>query len=405
MTNPSMAAAIVGAAESDEIGFALSEKGTTNTQLHIEAISNVCEQTGISPDEIEGVFSAGFTPQIAEYLNIRPKYLDHTGIGGSSFELHVHHALAAIAAGVIDVALVSHGESGRSARKNQGRGTGGGGRGDPWAPGAAFSGGPYGGWGAPYNYSHAMTRHMHQFGSTKEDFAQIAVSTRDWATLNPRAVMHSKETDPNGGPITVQDVLDSRLISWPLNILDVCLVTDHGGAVLLASAEKAHSFKTPPVWVAGAGESMGHWDMLEMDDFTLTSAVNSGKTAYQMAGMGPSEMELGMIYDSFTVTVGITVESLGLAPRGGFMELFEGGKAGPGGSGMPINTNGGGLSFSHSGMYGMMLLVEAYRQLSGTAEDGIHGIAGKQTSAQSAIVNGTGGSLSTTGTLILTSDQ
>jgi|TARA_B110001454_G_scaffold212121_2_gene228559 acetyl-CoA acetyltransferase len=405
MTNPSMAAAIVGAAESDEIGFALSEKGTTNTMLHIEAISNVCKQVGISPSEIEGVFSAGFTPQIAEYLHIRPKYIDGTAVGGSSFELHVHHALAAIAAGVIDVALVSHGESGRSARKNQGRGTGGGGGGDPWAPGAAFSGGPYGGWGAPFNYAHAMTRHLHQWGSTKEDFAQIAVSARDWATLNPRAVMHSKETDPNGGPITVQDVLDSRLISWPLNLLDVCLVTDHGGAVLIVSAEKAHSFNTSPVWIAGAGESMGHWDMLEMDDLTLTSAVNSGKTAYQMAGMGPGEMELGMIYDSFTVTVGITVESLGLAPRGGFMELFEGGKSGPGGSGMPINTNGGGLSFSHSGMYGMMLLVEAYRQLSGTAEDGVNGIAGKQTSAQTAIVNGTGGSLSTTGTLVLVADQ
>ncbi len=401
-SNPSMSAAIVAAAESDKIGYI--EEGTTALMLHIEAIRNVCDAAGISPAEIEGVFSPSHSALLAEYLGIHPKYIDTTAVGGCSFQMHVHHAMAAINAGIIDIAVVSHGESGYSNRKNGGKGGLRGGGGDPWIPSAQFGGSIYGNWGAPSNYAHALTRHMHEWGSTKEDFANIAVVTREWAGLNPRAVMHSKETHPQGGPITTQDVLDSRMIVWPLNLLDICLVTDHGGAVLVASAEKARSFKTPPVWVAGAGESMSHQDMLEMGDFTATSAAASSESAYRMAGMGPNDMEMAMIYDSFTVTAGITAEMLGLTPRGEGPSLWANGNASPGGK-FPVNTNGGGLSFSHSGMYGMMLLIEAYRQLSGTAEDGIHGIAGKQTDAKSAIVNGTGGSLSVTGTLVLTSDS
>ena len=400
-SNPSMSAAIVAAAESDKIGYI--EEGTTALNLHIEAIRNVCAEAGVSPSEIDGVFSTNNSNMLAEYLGLHPKFIDTTSVGGCSFQMHVHHAMAAINAGIIDLAVVSHGEAGYSARKNQGKGTLRGGDGDAWLPAAQFGGTPYGNWGAPSNYAHALTRHMHQWGSTKADFANIAVATREWATLNPRAVMHSRDTHPAGGPITVQDVLDSRMIVWPLNLLDICLVTDHGGAVLISSAEKARSFKTPPVWIAGAGESQSHQDMLEMDDFTATSAHASSETAYRMAGMGPGDMEMAMIYDSFTVTAGITAEMLGLTPRGEGPSLWADGNASPGGK-FPVNTNGGGLSFSHSGMYGMMLLVEAYRQLAGIAEDGVHGIEGKQTNAQSAVVNGTGGSLSVTGTLVLTAD-
>ena len=403
-SNPSMSAAIVGAAESDQIGYI--EEGTTDQILHIQAISNVCAQVGISPSEIEGIFSVGYSTNIAEYLGLHPKYIDTTGVGGCSFQMHVHHAMAAINAGIIDIAVVSHGESGYSGgRKNRGRGRNrGAGGSDPWQPASMFAD-PYGAAGAPSNYSHAMTRHMHNYGTSHKDFAQIAVTTRDWATLNPRAVMHSKETNPYGGKITIDDVENSRLISWPLHLLDCCLVTDHGGAVIVASAERARSFNTKPVWIAGAAESMSHQNMMEMDDFTRTSAPESSLAAYKMAGMGPREMEMAMIYDSFTITAAITAEMLGLAKRGEGPSLWEGGKAGPGGSGIPVNTNGGGLSFSHSGMYGMMLLVEAYRQLSGTAEDGVHGLPGKQTNAKTAIVNGTGGSLSVTGTLVLVADD
>ena len=398
-----MSAAIVGAAESDKIGYI--EEGTTSQRLAIEAISNVCAQVGIKPSEIEGLYATNTTAAIAEYLGIKPKVIDTTAVGGCSFVMHVHHAMMAINAGIIDIAVVAHGEAGWSgARKNQGKGTYRTGAGDPWQSDVMWVN-PYGTSGAPSQYSHAFTRHMHRYGSTEEQFAQIAVSTRDWATLNPRAVMHSKETNPAGGKITVGDVMNSRLISWPLKLLDVCLVTDHGGAVVIASAERARSLRTKPVWIAGAGETLSHQNMIEMDDFTATSARRSANVAYKMAGMGPREMELAMLYDSFTITAGITAELVGLAKLGEGPGLWEGGKAGPGGSGIPVNTNGGGLSFSHSGMYGMMLLVEAYRQLSGTAEDGVHGLPGKQTNAKTAIINGTGGTLSVTANLVLVADD
>ena len=417
----SRSAAIVGAAEANDIGYPQTAKSSLT--LHIEAIKNVTDMTGIPISDIDGIFSAGWSPQLAEYLGLHPKYIDTTAVGGCSFEMHVHHALAAIHAGVIDVALVSHGEMGFSQRFTGGKGTGrAGGAGDPWDPGTQHTS-AYGLGGAPTAYSHALNRHMARYGTTQEDFAEIAVVTREWATLNPRAVMYRKSGEGGlaplekgewgggkrghtfGGPITVDTVMNSRPISWPIKLLDVCLVTDHGGAVLITGPELAKTSKTPPVWIAGAGESISHWNMLEMGDFTQTSASRSAATAYKMAGMGPEDMEMAMIYDSFTVTAGITAEMLGLASAGEGFTLWKDRHAAPGGR-LPINTNGGGLSFNHSGMYGMQLLVEAYRQLSGTAEDGgFSGDPGKQTSARSCVVNGTGGSLSTTGTLVLVSDD
>lgn len=393
----SRSAAIVGAAEALEIGY--PEEPKTGLQLHMEAIHAVSEQTGIPIADIDGVFSAGQSSEIAEHLGIHPRYIDTTSVGGCSFEMHVHHAMTAIYAGVIDIALVTHGQNGWSQRKLRG---GGGRRGGGGGPGQEMSM-AYGLSGAPSNYSHAMVAHNHKYGSTPEDFAHIAVVTRQWANLNPRAVMFSQETHEAGGPITVDDVNNARMISWPLTLLHCCLVTDHGGAVIVARPEIARSLKTTPVWIAGAGESMSHQNMLEMGDFTATSAWRSSQIAYEMAGMGPEDMELALLYDSFTVTAGITAEMVGIAPRGEGYKLWKDGTAAPGGK-LPINTNGGGLSFNHSGMYGMQLLIEAYRQLSGTAEDGVNGIKGKQTSARTCVVNGTGGSLSTTGTLVLEAD-
>lgn len=397
----SRAAAIVGAAEANEIGFL--EEPVTALQLHIEAIKNVSEQTGIPISRIEGVFSTGWSTELCEHLGITPKYIDTTAVGGCSFEMHVHHALAAIYAGIIDVALVSHGENGHSARKI---GSGGGnyGRGAGAASPAAEMTMAYGLGSAPSNYAHAMVRHMHRYGNSTEDYAHIAKVTRDWATLNPRAAMYSKEKHPFGGPITVQQVEESRLITWPLTILHCCMVADHGGAVIIASPKVAASLSTKPVWIAGAGESMSHGNMLEMGDFTKTSARYSAEAAYSMAGLGPADMEMAQIYDSFTITAAITAEMLGLTPLGEGHTLWKSGRAAPGGD-LPINTNGGGLSFNHSGMYGMPLLIEAYRQLSGTAEDGVNGDKGKQQSARTCVVNGTGGSLSTTGTLVLVADD
>lgn len=397
----SRAAAIVGAAEANEIGF--SETPITALQLHIEAIKNLSDQTGIPIKKIEGVFSTGWSTELCEHLGITPKYIDTTAVGGCSFEMHVHHAMAAIHAGIIDIALVSHGENGHSARKlgqaggNYGRGAGNA------SPSHEMSM-AYGLGSAPSNYAHAMVRHMHRYGTTREDYAHVAKVTRDWATLNPRAAMYSKEKHPFGGPITVEQVEESRVITWPLTILHCCMVADHGGAVFVCSPKVAASLNTKPVWIAGAGESMSHGNMLEMDDFTRTSAAHSAETAYSMAGLGPDDMEMAQIYDSFTITAAMTAEMLGLAPAGEGHTLWKSGRAAPGGD-FPINTNGGGLSFNHSGMYGMPLLIEAYRQLSGTAEDGVNGDPGKQSSARTCVVNGTGGSLSTTGTLVLIADD
>jgi acetyl-CoA acetyltransferase len=245
-----------------------------------------------------------------------------------------------------------------------------------------------------------MNRYMHEFNVTKDAFAQIAVVAREWATLNPQAVMHSKETNPFGGPIDIETVLNSRPIAWPLNLLDCCLVTDHGGAVVIASKDKANDFKNTPVWIEGSGEAISHINMSQMKDMTMTSASESSKIAYEIAGMGPQDMEMAMLYDSFTYTAGVTAEMLGLAPRGEGTSLWNNNNASPGGK-FPINTNGGGLSYSHSGMYGILLLIEAQRQLSGKTE----GLPGRQTTAKSAIVNGTGGPLASTGTIILTSDN
>jgi acetyl-CoA acetyltransferase len=394
------AAAIVGAAEAKEIGYPQDAK--TNLQLHIEAIKAVSEQTGIPISRIDGLFSVGASTELAEHLGLHPRYIDTTSVGGCSFELHVHHALAAIKAGIIDVALITHGQAGYSARSGGGGRRGGRGGGGEMSPSAEMTM-AYGLSGPPSQYAHAMVRHMHRYGTTPEDFAHISVVTRKWATLNPRAVMHSTETHKRGGPITIEDVNNAPMIAWPMTQLHCCLVTDYGGAVLLTNPDIARSLDTKPVWVAGAGESMSHQNMLEMGDFTATSAMASAEAAYRMAGMGPQDMEMAMIYDSFTITAAITAEMLGLAPRGEGHLLWKDGHAAPGGR-LPINTNGGGLSFNHSGMYGMQLLVEAYRQLSGTAEDGVHGLPGKQTDARTCIVNGTGGSLSTTGTVILMAD-
>ena len=402
MAHPlSKAAAIVGAAEANEIGFL--KEPITSLQLHIEAINNVCQQTGISIRDVEGVFSTGWSTELCEHLGITPKYIDTTAVGGCSFEMHVHHAMAAIHAGIIDIALVSHGENGHSQNKlgrsgvNYGRGAG------DQSPSHEMTM-AYGLGSAPSNYAHALVRHMHEYGNTREDYAHIAKVSRDWATLNPRAAMYSKEKHPFGGPITVDQVEESRLITWPLTILHCCMVTDHGGAVIVASPKAAAKLDTKPVWVAGAGESMSHGNMVAMADFTKTSAGRSAEAAYSMAGLGPDDMEMAQIYDSFTITAAMTAEMLGLAAPGEGHTLWKSGRAAPGGD-FPINTNGGGLSFNHSGMYGMPLLIEAYRQLSGTAEDGVNGDPGKQQSARTCVVNGTGGSLSTTGTLVLVADD
>jgi acetyl-CoA acetyltransferase len=235
-------------------------------------------------------------------------------------------------------------------------------------------------------YALAAARHMHEFGTTSEQLAQIAVSTRAWATLNPRARYQT--------PLTIDDVLASPLQVSPLHLLDCCLVTDGAGAFVMTSAERAKSLAKPPAYVLGVGTCHDHAMISQMPNLSTTAGTVSGPAAFSMAGITPGDVDVLMGYDSFTITALLHLEDLGFCKKGEGGPFAEDGKLGPGGS-FPMNTNGGGLSYTHPGMYGMFLLLEATRQLRGeTGERQVQ-------YCNVALVNGTGGSLSSTGTLVL----
>jgi acetyl-CoA acetyltransferase len=324
------------------------------------------------------------TSELGEYLGIRPTYFDGTSVGGSSFVIHLGHAATAIANGLCHVALISHGQSGRS------------------RVGVPPSGGLYGTnaaqfeapWGLPQpvgSYALACSRHMHAYGTTSEQLAEIAVATRKWASMNPKAMMRE--------PITIDDVLRSRWISWPFHLLDCCLVTDAGGAVVLTSAERARDSRQAPVAVLGFGEHHDHSIISQMPDLTAGPAAVSGRRAFQMAGLRPADVDVAEIYDSFTYTVLLSLEDLGFCARGEGGAFVSGQRTAPGGP-FPLNTQGGGLSYTHPGMFGIFTIIEAVRQLRGT-----YGTAGQPErqvpDAEIALVHGTGGVLSATGTAIL----
>ncbi len=381
------AIAIVGADETDNIGVV---PDMTPIMMQAEAVRNALRDAGIEKSEVDGVFVADGNPmsgiQLCEYLGIQPKYVDNTMTGGSSFVIHVEHAAAAIAAGLCSVAVIAHGETGFSGRRR--RGGGGGGRFDALAPFAQYEM-PFGVGGAPSAYCMAAMRHMHEYGTTSEQLAEIAVATRKWAQLNPKAMMRDD--------LTIEDVLSSRWIAYPFHIYDCCLVTDAGGAIVLTSAARARDFRKKPVWVLGSGEATTHMSLLNMPDLTRTPARESGQRAFEMAGVRREDIDVVEVYDSFTYTALVTLEELGFCEKGEGGPFVSGQRTAPGGD-FPMNTNGGGLSYTHPGMYGMFILIEAVRQLRG--ECGERQVAG----AKLACVNGTGGTLSATGTLILGAD-
>jgi acetyl-CoA acetyltransferase len=377
--------AIVGVDESDEIGIC---PGKTALNLHAEAAKNALRDAGLELSDVDGLLTAGpSVMQMAEYLGIQPSYMDGTSVGGSSFVIEVEHAAAAINAGLCSVALITHGEMGYSARRGQAS------RGmmrafDPESAMAQFEF-PYGVGGPPSVYSLAAQRHMHEYGTTSDQLAEIAVATRKWAQLNPKAFMRD--------PITIDDVLSSRWIAYPFHLLDCCLVTDAGGACVVVGADRARSLKKPPVWVLGSGEATTHGSMVNNPDLTRTPARYSGERAFAMAGLTPKDIDVVEVYDSFTYTALVTIEELGFCQKGEGGPFLANQRSAPGGD-FPMNTNGGGLSYTHPGMYGMFLIIEAVRQLRG--ECGERQVA----NAKTALVNGTGGSLSSTGTLILGAD-
>ena len=377
MVNPARTAAIVGVAESDEIGLVPHKSALAH---HAEAASNALADAGLALSDVDGLLTAGYANyDLADYLGIAPRYTDTTTVGGASFVVHVGHAANAIASGLCEVALITHGQAGRSSRAPVPR--------DPNLPVAAYEM-PYGMIGMPINYSMAATRYMHRYGEdrARQAMAEIAVSTRKWAQLNPKAYMRD--------PMTFDDYHNSRWISWPFHILDCCLVTDAGAAVVITSAERARSLPKRPVPILGHAEHHDHAGISMMPDLTVTPARVTGPAALAMASVGYGDIGLAMIYDSFTYTVLATLESLGFCGPGEGPDFVAGQRTAPGGD-FPMNTSGGGLSYTHPGMYGIFLIIEAVRQLRG--ECGDRQVPGLSLS----LVNGTGGALSATGTIVL----
>ena len=348
----------------------------TEFQLMAESARGALDDCGLPLAEVDGLFAASMSMgimgvvQLSEYLNLKPRHLDGTNIGGSSFVSHVAHAAAAIHAGLCNVALVLYGST--AASNAMAIGTGGGAGRDP---AAAFVG-PYG-MTTVGSYALVARRHMEQYGTRPEQLAEIAVTMRRHASLNPDAKMRK--------PITVDDVLESRMISDPLHLLDCCIISDGGGAVVVTSRERARDLRKEPVPILGCGEAVCHQE-LGAPDLLKLAAFDSGARALGMAGVAPSDVDLATIYDSFTITVLLTLENLGFCKPGEGGAFVEGGRIGLGGE-LPVNPDGGGLSSNHPGMRGIFLVIEAVRQLRG--ECGERQVAG----ARLALAHGTGGTI------------
>lgn len=303
MDYPSGAVAIVGVAESD-LG---SVPDKTALHLQAQAATRALADAGLTKDDVDAHFTAGvsgmYGMQVAEYLGIRPRFTDSTAVGGSSFVIHVEHAAAAIAAGLCDVALITYGSTQRSDRSRRL-----GGRANPIERQTQFEV-PYGPLLPIGAYALAAQRHMYEYGTTSEQLAAIAVQTRQWAQMNPVAFMRD--------PLTIEDVLASPLVSSPLHLLDICLVTDGGGAVVVTSAERAADLPKPPVYVLGSAEAHTHNGISQMPDLTRTPAAMTGPLAFARAGLTPADVDVAELYDSFTITVLLTLEDLGFCPKGG----------------------------------------------------------------------------------------
>ena len=369
--------AIIGAAETDTVGVL---PGISEIELHAQAARNAILDAGIDKSEIDGIATTASPVAIADLLGIVPQYIDGTGIGGSSYMIHVAHAVAALNAGYCNYVLITHGESGRS-QVGRGRYPGG-----PATIQGQFEA-PYGVMGAPTMFPISIVRHMKKYGTTEEQLASVAVATRAWAAKNPRAMFRD--------PITVEDVLNSRMIAWPLHLLECCLVTDGGGALILTTAERARDFKKPPVYVLGTGEGAENVMISSMRDFTESQSFKkSVDRAFRQAQIERSDVDHLQLYDAFVHTPMYALESLGFVKPGESGPWFAEGHSAPGGD-LPINTNGGGLSYTHTGMYGMFALQESVRQLRGEA-------AAQLDNVKISISHGPAGFFAGAGTVIMT---
>jgi len=378
--------AVVGAAESD-----LGVTGLSSLALQTQAVTRALTDSGLRLSDVDGLATTGLarfsTAQLAAELGLRPAWTDSTAGGGASFEMYVPRAAQAIEAGQCSTVVISFGSDQRSAGSRSLAGVV-----EPWTPEARFEA-PYGPL-TPISY-YAMTaqRYLHCYGEdTRAGMAEVAVAARGWALLNPAAYRH------DAGPLTAQDVLAAPLVSSPLTTADCCLVTDGGGAVVLTGLDRARDLPNPPVVVLGYGEATTHVGMAGADDLLRSGAVESGRRAFARAGLTPSDVDVVELYDSFTITVLLSLEALGFCAPGEAAGFVADGRTRPGGI-FPLDTNGGGLSYCHPGMYGVLLLVEATRQLRGECAD--RQVRG----AEVALAHGTGGTMSTHATVLLGVDR
>ena len=378
---PHNTVAVVGAAETTKLGVI---PDMSQIQLHADAALNAMADCGLKPTDIDGVATAGETPvQIAHYLGITPSWVDGTSVGGCSFMIHSRHAAAAIEAGLAKTILITHGESGRSRIGNAPRAV------PPSSLNGQFEQ-PFGPMGPPSLFPIPVLRYMKTYGVTHEQIAMVSVVQREWAAKNPRATFRD--------PITVADVLGSRMIAYPFRLLQCCLVTDGGGALILTSAERAKDFPTRPVYIVGTGESVETPMVSQMESFVSSRAFRvAGPTAFREAGITHSDVDHLMIYDAFAHLPLFGLEDLGFVPRGEAGYFVAGRNTAPSGK-LPVNTNGGGLSYMHSGMYGMYALQESVRQLRGTAPAQVP-------DARISVCHGVGGMFAASGTIIFSNQQ
>jgi len=369
--------AIVGVGLS---GIPRMPEGSTPVDCMALAAFAACEDAGISIKEIDGVFASGlqmFMPALSlvEYLGVDPSYVDGTQVGGCAPIVQLNHARAAIAAGLCSVALIAYGSTQKSS-------------------GSAFASlsepSPYEaglGWPGPVAaYALIAQKHMQLFGTTRQDLASVAVAAREWARITPGATAQD--------PLTIEDVLSSRTVATPLTIRDCCLVTDGGGALIVMSAERARHLRADPVYVLGLSERASHRSIAAMPDLTTTGAVKTGAAAFAEAGVSPAEIDVLQLYDAFTINPIIFLEDLGFCKKGEGGAFVRAMGIGPGGK-LAVNTNGGGLSFCHPGMYGIFTLIESVLQLRGNLG------ARQVENAQLALAHAPGGFMASQATAIL----
>jgi acetyl-CoA acetyltransferase len=368
--------AVVGIAESD-LGQVAPD--TSPLDLMAQATRRALDDCGLKLSDVDGLWVAATQVRngpvaLAEYLRIRPKFFDGTMIGGSSFMAHVTHAQCAIEAGLCEVALIAYGSTQRSVSR------------------AAASPREVNPYETPYRpllpisaYALAASRHMYQYGTTREQLAEVAVAARKWALLNPKA--WEKE------PLTIEQVLNARMVSHPFTVRDCCLVVDGGGALIMTSAARAMTLKKKPVYVLGTGEAISHMSISNMPDLTVTAAKESGAAAFEMAGLEPADVDMLSLYDAFTITPILFLEDLGFCPKGEGGRFASGGTIAPGGK-LPVNTSGGGLSYCHPGMYGLLVMIEAVRQVRGECD------RRQVKDCEIALAHGNGGVLSSECTVI-----